>query len=122
MKKSSIYNGISLVYTGIEIPKNQAALIKFLQSGSNDFQNAYSLSGKKVRSVKPLKFYASWFNRQLKRLQKRNVFLDIPFVYMISTGGFIWQNPGVRGSKANFQALTLQDAHMELKSEINKII
>lgn len=108
-------------YQGIDVPKNQAAIIDFIQSGSNEFQKAYALSGKKNKGIKLVLFYASWFNRQLKRLHKRNLFMDIPYVYHVKDG-FIWMNPGVNGSKANFQALTLQDANMELKAEQAKII
>jgi len=106
---------------GIDLPKNQAILFDFIQSGSNDFIKAYPQLKRKNRTVKTPLFFASWFNRQLKRIQKRNLLMDIPFVYHVG-GSFIWANPGVRGSKSNFQALTLHDANMEFKAEQNKII
>lgn len=106
---------------GIDLPKNQAILFNFIQSGRNDFIKAFPQRKRKNRTVKQVLFFASWFNRQLKRIQKRNLLMDIPFIYHIN-GSFIWANPGVRGSKSNFQALTLHDAQMELKSEINKIL
>jgi hypothetical protein len=105
-------------YYGLEIPKNQMAIIRFLQSGSNDITKAYSMSNKKVQGVKSYIFYASWFNNQLKRLHARGLFFEIPYVYK----GIMWINPGVNGSKANFQAITLHDANMEFKRELNKIV
>lgn len=109
---------IHKTYFGVGLPKNQAAMVDFLQTGSNDIAKAYTMAGKKTKGFRNYLFFASYFNRQLKKLQKRNLFLEMPFVYK----GIMWLNPGVNGSKANYESLTLHDAQMELKAERSKII
>lgn len=70
----------------------------------------------------------SWFNSGLKALHSKGLFLEIPFIYRSSVNfagswyGYVWSNPGVNGSKANYQAFTLHDAQMEQHREMNKII
>lgn len=110
------------IYQGVAISKRQGKLIDFLQKGNNRFWEAFSQQKTRKQKVKDQRFYASWFNRTLKQLQKKELFADIPYVYLVGDGSFIWSNPGIKGSKANFQALTLHTANIELKSQINKII
>lgn len=109
-------------YQGIEISQRQGKLINFIQKGNNQFWTAFTQVKKRNVKVKSVEFCASWFNRTLKQLQKKNLFMEIPYVYLMPDGNCIWENPGVKGSKANYQALTLHDAQMELKSKINKIL
>lgn len=110
------------LYQGVEISNRQGKVIDFLQKGNNNFWEAFSQVKHKNVKIKSIEFCASWFNRTLKQLNKKGLFLDMPFVYLLENGDYIWSNPGIKGSKANFTALTLQDAKMELKAEINKII
>jgi len=107
-------------FNGVEISKRQNAFIRFIEKGTNDFVQAYTETERKITS-RDIRFYASWFNTTLKLLHKKNLLFDIPYVYRMG-GGWVWNNPGIRGNKANFECLTLQDAQMELKAEINKII
>jgi len=81
----------------------------------------YIYKNRKVHTDYDIKFYASWVNQTLKNLHKKELLQEIPFVYKIA-GGYIWSNPGINTSKANFECHTLHDAQMELKSEISKII
>lgn len=109
-------------YNGVEVSKRDYELIQFIQTGSNDFVDAYYVyENRKIRKSFEQVFYASWFNRTLKRIQKKGLLKEIPYVYRMG-GGFVWQNPGINASKANFECLTLHDAQMELKKEMNKII
>lgn len=110
-------------YNGVIVSKRDYELIRFIQTGSNNFTEAYFIyENRKIKTVsKSVQFYASWFNRTLKRIHTKNLLKEIPFVYKIA-GGWVWANPGINASKANFECLTLHDAVMELKSEMNKII
>lgn len=111
------------IYQGIDLPKNQSDIVDFIQTGSNNFWEAYYVSkNRKKRIGKPTIQIASWFNRQLKRIHVRGILKEIPYVLHAPNGVFIWANPGINASKANFECLTLHDAQMELKSELNKII
>jgi hypothetical protein len=109
-------------YQGIEISQRQGKLIDFIQKGNNRFWDAFTQIKKRNTKIKSIRFFASWFNRTLKQLQNKNLFMEIPYVYILIDGNFIWENPGVKGSKSNFQALTLHDGQMEIKSQINKIL
>lgn len=109
------------IYQGVQISQRQGKLVDFLQKGNNRFWEAFSQVKKKNVSIKSEQFYASWFNRTLKQLQSKGLFLDIPFAYKVE-GGYIWANPGVKGSKSNFQATIFHDAEMKFKSLLNKII
>ncbi len=109
-------------YNGVEVSKRDWELIQFIQTGSNNFTEAYYVyQNRKSRKNYEIKFYASWFNRTLKRIHKKGLLREIPFVYKIANG-YVWANPGINASKANFECLTLHDAQMELKSELNKIL
>ncbi|MHA1420319.1 MAG: hypothetical protein ACTSPO_15500 [Candidatus Heimdallarchaeaceae archaeon] len=110
-------------YQGVDLPKNQAYIIDFLQKGSNNWWEAYYMNPqRKPRKDRPIWTIASWFNRHLSRIHKKGLLKEVPFVYGDGRGNFIWSNPGINASRANFQALTLHNANMELKSEQNKII
>jgi len=109
-------------YNGVEISKRDWELIQFIQTGSNEFTNAYYVyKNRKPKRNPDLRFFASWFNRTLKRIQKKGLLKEIPYVYEVAEG-FIWANPGINASRANFECITLHDAEMELKAETNKII
>jgi len=111
------------IYQGTRLSKNQSDILEFIETGSNNFCDAYYLyRGRKKRIDKPVIQIASWFNRHLKRIQKRGVLKEIPFIYSDGLGNFVWQNPGINASKANFECHTLHDSQMELKAEQNKII
>lgn len=117
-----------MMYQGIELSKRESEVVLFLQTGSHNFWDAYSnYNSRKKRIDRPTLTVTSWFNYTIKGLHAKKLFEHIPFVYLFrehKTGPFkyIWMNPGINASKANFQALTLHDAVMESKSEINKII
>jgi len=110
-------------YQGIELSKNQCDFVDFIQTGSNDFWEAYYIwKLRKKRVGKPTIQIASWFNRILAQIHKKGLLKEIPFVLHSANDVFIWANPGINASKANFECLTLHDAQMEMKLEMNKII
>ena len=110
-------------YNGVNISKRDYELIQFIQTGSNNFTEAYFVyEHRKIHKIGyDVRFYASWFNRTLKKIHRKGLLQEIPFVYKIA-GGYVWENPGINASKANFECVTLHDAQMELKSEISKIL
>lgn len=109
-------------YNGVNVSKRDYELVQFIQTGSNEFTQAYYIYEKrKLRSNYDIKFYASWFNRTLKKIHRKGLLEEIPFVYKMGNG-WVWSNPGINASKANFECVTLHDAQMELKAEINKIL
>lgn len=115
-------SGLIYKYNGVEISKREYELIQFIQKGGNNFTEAYYIyKNRKPRKSYDVQFFASWFNRTLKRIQKKGLLKEIPFVYKIA-GGYVWGNPGINASKANFECHTLHDAQMEMKSEQNKIL
>ena len=110
------------IYNGVEVSKREYELIQFIQTGSNSFQQAYYVyNRRKPRASFDALFYASWFNRTLKKLHEKGLLKEIPFVLRIGNG-FAWENPGIKASKANFECITLHDAEMEIKAEINKML
>lgn len=109
-------------YNGVNISKRDYELIQFIQTGSNELPRAYWISEHRKPRFGDLRFYASWFNRSLKRIQNKGLLKEIPFAYRANGDCWVWANPGINASKANFECVTLHDAQMELKSEMNKII
>ncbi len=76
-------------YHGVQLSKKESELIQFLQTGSNDWWNAYYIyecrkQPKGFRygkySNSPRLVEKSWFNRALMRLHQKNIALNIPFV------------------------------------------
>lgn len=109
-------------YNGVEVSKRDYELIQFIQKGTHNFQDAYYIYEKrKPRKSYDIRFFASWFNRTLKNLHKKSVLREIPYVYKMGNG-WVWANPGINASKANFECFTLHDAQMEIKKEMSKII
>ena len=108
-------------YQSVYLSKRQAEFMQFIETGSNNFWEAYFQCHRKDRIDRHIRFYASWFNRTLKQIQMKGILQDIPYVYIVGKN-WIWANPGVKSSKANFQALTLQPDSMNTRSEINRII
>lgn len=112
----------------IIVSKRELEVIRFLQTGSNNFWEAYysyTHRKKKFRDVLPI---VTWFNSTIKGLHKKQLFLEVPFIYHSPKNnfkgtwyGYFWQNPGLNGVKANYECFTLQDAVMEQKMKSNKI-
>lgn len=114
-------------YRDVQLSKKETEVVAFLETGSNNFWEAfYDYKSRKQRFDRPTLVIASWFNRAIASLHKKGIFKEIPFVlHFIGTGNsiqFIWMNPGINASKANFECLTLHDAFMEEKQIRNKII
>ena len=85
-------------YHGVQLSKKESELIQFLQTGSNDYRNAfYIYKHRKVNIETDQRKITSWFNRTLKRLHEKSIALNIPFVWK----GIKWSNPGIEASKAN---------------------
>lgn len=70
----------------------------------------------------------TWFNKTIKGLHSKGLFLEIPFVLDTKANwegswyGYYWANPGINASKANFECFTIHNSQMEMKAERNKII
>lgn len=118
-----------ILYLGVKVSKKEKEVILFLQTGSNNFVEAYfNYLHRKQRMTRPTKTIVTWFNSVIKSLHNKGLFKEVPFIYYSkaatweNTNGYVWMNPGVRGSKSNFQALTLHDAEQEFLAEKNKII
>lgn len=117
------------IFDKIQVCKRELEVIRFLQTGSNNFWDAfYSYNGRKqnFRNVLPI---VTWFNSTIKGLHSKGLFLEVPFIYHSTKAnfagswyGYFWLNPGLNGVKANYECFTLHDAQMEMKSEQNKII
>ena len=113
----------------IQVSKRELEVIRFLQTGSNSFWDAYyNYEGRKQRLNRPTWTIATWFNKTIKGLHLKELFLEIPFVYHSvnatwgNSNGFVWQNPGVNGVKANYECFTLHVSQMEMQAERNKIL
>jgi len=116
-------------YQGIVISKKESEVIKFLQTGSNEFHKAFYIYTQRKQNFRNVLPIVTWFNSIIKSLHSKGLFLEIPFVihstkmnWSSSWYGYFWMNPGINASKANFECFTLHDAQMEMKSEQNKII
>ena len=84
-------------YQGVQLSKKESELIEFLQTGSNDYTKAFYVFENRVRRFeKDYRKIQSWFNCTLKKLQKKDIALNIPFVL-----ADMWVNPGIEASKAN---------------------
>jgi len=112
----------------IPVCKRELEVIRFLQTGSNNFWEAYySYTGRKRKFADVLSI-VTWFNTTIKGLHSKGLFLEVPFIYHTTVRikgswyGYVWANPGINASKANFECFTLHDAQMEMKSEQNKIL
>lgn len=112
-------------YQSIEISKKESEIIDFIQTGSNNFWDSYyNYESRKKRLNRPTLTISTWFNKGIKSLHAKRLFKEIPFVLIFKQGSikFIWMNPGINASRANYQAITLHDAVMDQKREISKII
>lgn len=106
-------------YQGIKLSKKESELVEFIQSGSNEWIDAYYIyKGRRNKGMQDPRKHRSWFNKTLAAIKKRGIGENIPFIY----DGLAWMNPGVVGSKAGFVALTIQDNFRENKELIKKII
>ena len=109
-------------YNKIQISKKELEVIKFLETGSNNFWDAYfNYKSRKKRLDRPTKTITSWFNSTIKSLHKKGLFKEVPFV-LFTNNIYIWINPGINASKANFECLTLQENIQDMRIEVNKII
>jgi hypothetical protein len=110
-------------YRNAQLSKKETEVVQFLETGSNNFWDAYyNYEGRKKRLDRPTLTTATWFNKVIASLHRHDIFKEIPFVLRFQNNMFIWQNPGINASKANFQALTLHDAYMEESLLKKKII
>jgi hypothetical protein len=111
-------------YQGVEICKREEEVIRFIETGSNNFWDSYyNYSSRKKRLNRPTLTIKSWFNKTIRGLQDKELLMEIPFVLGGDKGlPYIWANPGLNASKANFECITLQDDFQEQKGQYNKII
>ncbi|MCH8067824.1 MAG: hypothetical protein IID16_00925 [Candidatus Marinimicrobia bacterium] len=78
--------------------KKESELVEFLQTGSNDFKEAYYIYKHRKRKLeKDQRKIISWFNRTLMKLQMKHIASNIPFIWE----GIKWSNPGIEASKAD---------------------
>lgn len=112
----------------IIVCKRELEVIRFIQTGSNNFWESYyqyTHRKKNFRNVLPI---VTWFNSTLKSLHSKGIFEEVSFIiktdsnWVGSWNGYYWLNPGINASKANFECLTLHDAQMEQRTELNKIL
>lgn len=113
----------------VQVTKKEYEVIRFLQTGSNNFWDAYyNYEGRKKRIDRPMWTIVTWFNKVVKCLHTRKLFLEVPFIYhsinatWAGKHGFVWINPGLNGVKSNLECFTIQETNQENKSIINKII
>lgn len=110
-------------YNKVEITKREYEVIQFIETGSNAFWNAfYNYQGRKVRMDRNIRTIATWFNKTISRLHSNGLFLELPFAYRMSCGNYLWANPGINASKANYECITIQEANNETRYFVNKII
>lgn len=111
-------------FNGVEISKKEYEIIQFIQTGSNNFWDAYYVyKDRKLRIARPTETIKSWFNRAIRALHDKDLLGEIPFVLGGQCGlPYIWANPGINASKANFECITIQDQFQENRSLLNKII
>lgn len=108
-------------YHGVQLSKKESELIEFLQTGSDDFWKAFYVykHRSKGKSVKDdLRKEQSWFNKTLRSLKDKGLCENIPFVIHHS----LWRNPGLKASKAEFKAITLQEQKQEFFERQKQII
>ena len=85
-------------YQGVQLSKKESELVQFLQTGSNNFRKAfYIYKHRKVNVESDGRKITSWFNQTLAKLHKKDLCLNIPFIW----NGIKWSNPGIEASKAN---------------------
>lgn len=115
-------------YQKIEVCKREMEVIRFLQTGSNNFWEAYYIYTQRKQNFRNVLPIVTWFNSTIKSLHSKGLFPEIPFILDTKANwdgswyGYFWMNPGINASKANFECFTLHDAAMEQRAEINKII
>jgi len=130
----ALYSGLYLVvkfnteimiirkFNGTEVSKKQYEVIQFIQTGSNHFWDAYYVfEQRKKRDYRPSLTIMSWFNKTIRGLHDIGLCKEIPFAY-VCEGGFLWANPGINASKANFECITIQDQFQESQMEFNRIL
>lgn len=110
-------------YLKVELSKKEFEFIKFLETGSNNFVEAYFLyKSRKLHYRADLRVITSWFNKTLDSLHKKKLCENVPFIYKLRDGKYLWSNPGISSNKADFVALTLQTEDMKFYALSNKII
>ena len=113
----------------IQVCKRELEVIRFLQTGSNSFWEAYYGYTQRKRKFADVLPIVTWFNKTIKGLHSKGLFLEVPFVihstkmnWDNSWYGYYWMNPGLNGVKANYECFTLHDAQLQQRNELNKII
>lgn len=118
------------IFDKIIVCKRELEVITFLQTGSNNFWEAYYSYNHRKQKIRDALTIVTWFNSTLKSLHAKQVFLEVPFIiktthaknFLGGWNGYYWLNPGINATKANYECFTLHDAQMEMKAEQRKII
>lgn len=101
-------------YQGVQLSKKESELIEWLQKGEHNWDAAfYVYANRKKKKVSDGLKERSWFNRTLQSLHKKGLCKNVGFVF----AGLPWRNPGIKASKADFVALTLQETNLQTKNE-----
>jgi len=109
-------------YQKIPVSKKESEVINFLETGSNNFWDAYYMYKNRKKVIdRPSLTIKSWFNSILKNLKSKGLFCETPFVIWTNKV-FLWNNPGIKGNKAEFICESIQEDVQDLRVEINKII
>lgn len=107
-------------YQGVQLSKKESELVQWLQKGEHNWDAAFwqypnrrkasnFLNGRSYQCLKE----RSWFNNTLNGLHKKGICKNVGFVL----NGLPWRNPGIKASKSNFVALTLQEVNTETKNQ-----
>lgn len=85
-------NSHKLFYQGIEICKRQAEWILWFEKGSNNWWEAFYESESRTSKNKGLLSPKTWFNKTLKGLKGKGLFINVPFAFE-SFNGLYWAHP-----------------------------
>jgi hypothetical protein len=100
-------------YQSVQLSKKESELIEWLQKGEHNWSEAFYIyaNRRKVGVITKGLKERSWFNKTLRGLHTKGLCKNVGFVL----NGLPWRNPGIKASKSNFVALTLQETNIETK-------
>lgn len=67
-------------YGTVKLCKKESELVLFLQTGSNQFWEAYYSYVHRKQSFRNVLPIVTWFNSILKSLHEKKLFLEIPYI------------------------------------------
>lgn len=110
-----------MTYQGVNLSKREAEWVKWFETGSDHWQEAFAqYKARRIAKRWSPQYEVrakTWFNKTVKSLKRKGLFLNCPYAF-ISVSGICWKHPGFENSGFVAETVQLTEDHYDFHKPI----